>query len=997
MSGEPAILRPDGDYELLDFGGGRRLERFGEVIVERPAAHAARAPARPDWRPHWAFDSPGGRRGRWVQGPRSGPRRWNAVLEGRPWRLGLGPGGELGHRPERVACGRWVAERLARPPAGEPLRVLNLFGGPGEATAAALAAGARVTHVTPSEAELAMARENLPEAGVSWVLEDVSAFVQRALDRKEAFDAIVADPPPFFRGPGSRVWDIQRDFARLVRNLPRLAAGRCRGVWISLHTAELAPESVARLVFEAFPAQRVARAELAVPAADGAALAVGEAVHWAEEAGGAERAGAVALDATALEERLEVYLDPALSSRRTAAGPARALAAFKRRRQEFVLRWVEVTAHTNAELAYQVAFRGARALELMDEAGAEAWIVHATDVYDRSGLHAAVRALADVEAFARGREDKLSGVALDDVAGVLQGFVHGLAGRALRLEPGGAAYTDTETLYLPEVISRFASAEENFRLYKATVVHLWAQVWFGTWRGGLTETLARYPDPGRAAAVFHALERLRLDACIERELPGAARMMRALRAAEGEPPLPEAWAPTAARLRGAEAGVEESHAWLPALYDAALPAPVCYQGVLHPEVVERVWAERREREQRRLRQALARLAEEARGRAAREPARLPEAPPRFELREPEPGRPDRASFELELDGQPLIPPDDARATMASILQDLGEIPEEYLVPAGDGAYPHDERPPERDPAEVWKGVYHEDGAYLYNEWDFERRHYRKRWAVLREVDVHPRYDDFVTRTLKKHAGLVKTLRRTFEALRDEDRMLKKQPEGDDVDIDALVEAYADAQCGGEMTDRLFTRIHREERNIAVMFMVDMSGSTKGWINDAEREALVLLCESLETLGDRYAIYGFSGMTRKKCELYRIKRFDEPYGEEVRARISGIKPQDYTRMGVTIRHLTQLFKDVEARTRLLITLSDGKPDDFDGYRGPYGIEDTRQALMEAQREGVHPFCITIDTEAHEYLPHMYGAVNYTVIDEVRKLPLKVSDIYRKLTT
>ena len=136
--------------------------------------------------------------------------------------------------------------------------------------------------------------------------------------------------------------------------------------------------------------------------------------------------------------------------------------------------------------------------------------------------------------------------------------------------------------------------------------------------------------------------------------------------------------------------------------------------------------------------------------------------------------------------------------------------------------------------------------------------------------------------------------------------------------------------------------------------------------------------------------------RGRCELYGIKRFDEPYTEAVRARIAGITPQDYTRMGVTIRHLTKLLGEVPARTRLLITLSDGKPDDYDGYRGDYGIEDTRQALIEAKRIGVHPFCITIDETARDYLPRMYGAVNWTLVNDVKKLPLKVSDIYRRLT-
>jgi len=219
-----------------------------------------------------------------------------------------------------------------------------------------------------------------------------------------------------------------------------------------------------------------------------------------------------------------------------------------------------------------------------------------------------------------------------------------------------------------------------------------------------------------------------------------------------------------------------------------------------------------------------------------------------------------------------------------------------------------------------------------------------------------------------------------------------------VDIDAFVEAWADVHTGLEMTDRLFTRMHRDERNIAVMFMVDMSGSTQGWVNEAEREALVLLAESLETLGDRYAIYGFTGMSRKRCEVFPVKDFEEPYNDEVKARISGIKAGDYTRMGAAIRHLSQRLVGVEARTKLLITLSDGKPDDYLGdYRGEYGIEDTRQALFEARRNGIHAFCITIDEEGQEYLPHMYGPANYTVISEVEKLPLKVSDIYRKITT
>jgi len=139
------------------------------------------------------------------------------------------------------------------------------------------------------------------------------------------------------------------------------------------------------------------------------------------------------------------------------------------------------------------------------------------------------------------------------------------------------------------------------------------------------------------------------------------------------------------------------------------------------------------------------------------------------------------------------------------------------------------------------------------------------------------------------------------------------------------------------------------------------------------------------------------MARKHCEIYRIKEINEPYNEEVKTRISSIQPKDYTRMGFALRHLSHILKETEAKTRILITISNCKPDDYDNYRGEYGIEDTRCALIGTRRDGIHSCCITIDKEARDYLPHMYGTAVYTVINEVQQLPLKISDIYRRLTT
>jgi len=671
--------------------------------------------------------------------------------------------------------------------------------------------------------------------------------------------------------------------------------------------------------------------------------------------------------------------------------PAAHILKLPRQQQDYILNLVRRVADTNIELAYQLACNSVLALEAMDERLVEEWAMTATDYYDRLGLYPAMSVIRELDGFIDTAHERAHGSVLAEEAGVLLPFLHGLSGRKLKLQAGDDTYTDTETIFVPAIIALFEDRKQNFLLYKATVAHHWAQIHFGTFRTDLGRL------PVEQLGVFCSLETIRLDACIRRELPGLHRQMLSLRVLTGE--TGQALAnELGERLTSPGADVSTTLELLDRVAGHDLPA-ACYQGLIKPETVADVMSRRIEREKAYFRVALSDLAKELQ-RRVEEADEDGEQQTRFDLRQ----RPETDSgggernVQLEFDGSPVAPPQNVRELMSSIIVDFGGVPPEYLVAAGPGEY--DLRKYEDsslNPDDVWKGSYHEEGAMLYNEWNFKRQSYHKNWCVLREIEVTPVYDDFVADTLDRHRGVLKSLRHTFEILRGEDRLLRRQPYGDDIDIDAYVEAHADVTSGMEMTNRLFTKMHKEERNIAVIFMVDMSGSTRGWINRAERESLVLLAEALEILGDRYAIYGFSGMTRKRCELYRIKTFDDAWDDETRGRVSNIQPHDYTRMGVFIRHVIRHFGEVEASTKLLITLSDGKPDDYDTYRGEYGVEDTRQALFEARREGIHAYCITIDEQARDYLPHMYGAANYTVIDDIGKLPLKVSDIYRRIAT
>jgi nitric oxide reductase NorD protein len=694
-----------------------------------------------------------------------------------------------------------------------------------------------------------------------------------------------------------------------------------------------------------------------------------------------------ALDAEVIQGRLEAMVFMVLSVRRSLASSARALSWFPGGRVELILGQIEQVARTSVELAYHLCTQAPEVLRHIPDVDVHDWVIELLEVYDRSGTQGGIRTMQAVAGYAEGLARNRGCQRLDQTRVVLDSFVAGLAGRRLKLAEGEAAYTDTETLFVPESLAWLPVREGNFRLYKALIAHLWAQTWFGTWRGPFLQRLAGYQDPGRALALFHALETLRLDACLARELPGLAREMRAL--APMDAPAGN-WALAAAALALTTADATSSWRLVADLYAAGAvpPQPLCYQGEMHPTKVAQAMMARVERERTALAEVLAAIADEQGGNLSAPQG----SPPAFGLEEhPDDEWPGGMAFQLVLGDQPIQPRVEAVQLMHSIVQDFGHIPPEYLEAAGQGVYHR-----RSGAAGTEGGPPPVADAQVYDEWDYTRQSYRKGWCQLRERDVHPESDGFVGQTRHKYRGLLKHLYRTFEALRGEERLVKREPYGEDPDIDAIVEAYADTIRGLEPSAGLFQRRQRLERNVAVLFMVDMSGSTKGWINEVQRESLVLLCESLELLGDRYAIYGFSGYTHMRCELFRVKGFDEPYAEPVHDRISGIRPQDYTRMGVVVRHLSRKLLTVDARTRVLIVLSDGRPDDEDGYRGDYGIEDTRQAVLEARSLGVHPFCITIDDAAQGYLPHIFGPAGYTLVENVAKLPYRVSDIYRRIT-
>jgi nitric oxide reductase NorD protein len=290
----------------------------------------------------------------------------------------------------------------------------------------------------------------------------------------------------------------------------------------------------------------------------------------------------------------------------------------------------------------------------------------------------------------------------------------------------------------------------------------------------------------------------------------------------------------------------------------------------------------------------------------------------------------------------------------------------------------------------------EKGTHLYPEWDQDSGGYSKNWTRIREQKSPAVSLDFYQNTLQKHSGLLKKVRREFQLLRPEEMAkLRKQYDGDEIDLDAAVEYLIDRKIGLSPSEKNYQRPHKIKRDIAVAILIDMSRSTKGHTIQCEKEALIILSEALKEVGDAFAVYGFSGDNRDNVDYFRIKNFEEAYGAAVKSKISAIDCRFENRDGTAIRHTLSLLKKREERTKLIILLSDGKPVDKE-YSGHYAIEDTRMALLEAQKAGAETFCITVDKNAADYLPRMYSHSSWVVIDDVNKLPEKMSRIYGRLT-
>jgi len=294
------------------------------------------------------------------------------------------------------------------------------------------------------------------------------------------------------------------------------------------------------------------------------------------------------------------------------------------------------------------------------------------------------------------------------------------------------------------------------------------------------------------------------------------------------------------------------------------------------------------------------------------------------------------------------------------------------------------------------------GVHVYPEWDHRAKAYLPDCCRVLTGKAAPATEALEERLTARSQRRIRSVRRQFDALRPKRIQLTRQVEGHDIDIAAAIEARVDLVTTGEHTDRVYLASRTQERDLAVSILFDASRSTESYVAgrqviDIAREALVALAWGLDACGDDTAIHAFSSRRRERVFVQTCKEFNEPMGGEIEARIAGLKPGHYTRLGAAIRHVSSGLAKRPRQRRLLLVLTDGKPNDTDHYEGRYGIEDTHMAVREARQRSQSVFGVTIDMKSQATFSRIFGKGGYVVIPDPEKLVAALPRLYRHLVS
>ena len=658
-----------------------------------------------------------------------------------------------------------------------------------------------------------------------------------------------------------------------------------------------------------------------------------------------------------------------------------------------------------------------------------------------------------------------TGIDLEEIQEILRKYIQMLSGLAAGIErqeffsypPALEEFpVPGDAIPLPARIDLFSTYEENFRLFRALAMLQAGRREFGTYAfqlehvwsdlseevrqlredeeqptGGLYAFFYCFPHPNVVEALFLLAETQRIAHRVGQSYRGLQGDMEWLNTLSLPSLLPET-------LRSVFATLAIPSQPDSTVYDSAQWAAETYQRIL----TSLVMIQRQDQDPASFEAA---LFEKMTGDALIDPDMDDESPPPDPSEFPEL---DKLALEPQTDddegGAPLSPEELKALLEAGVELQIRQGKPDSLNPQGlyitdlDGKIPAQTDPeallPENDTviSAGHRKEHQEALTFFYDEWDYQISDYRSRWCRLREIILNGDAGEFFAQTLGDYVSLTPAIKAEFQRIRPEQyRLIRGLEDGEEFDLNAVITAVSDRRAKLTPSPKVYTTKRQTERDVAALFLLDMSASTDepvvpiepnyseddpddwlaAWkkkpavpqpkprrIIDVTKEALVLMAEALEEIGDTYAVYGFSGQGRNNVEFYHVKSFTESLSPTIKGRIGAIEPKRSTRMGPAIRHSLEKLKDIACRVKLLVLLSDGFPQDMDYGNDrrstTYGIQDTMMALREADQAGVLTFCLTVDKAGHDYLREMCAPSRYMVLEDVGSLPTELPKVYQR---
>lgn len=285
-----------------------------------------------------------------------------------------------------------------------------------------------------------------------------------------------------------------------------------------------------------------------------------------------------------------------------------------------------------------------------------------------------------------------------------------------------------------------------------------------------------------------------------------------------------------------------------------------------------------------------------------------------------------------------------------------------------------------------------------DEWDYTKEAYLKDYCLLTPIYMKSEQEKELDSYTQRLADRIKSEFASYIFNRSTE---KNMPFGETLNLEAWI-AYSTSSSKAQEKQHFFENTVKKQRDLSTLILADISLSTEAMVNnelnilDIIKQSLFVFADAVSSLEDPLAIYAFSSVKNTKVRYHVLKNFNESYSAQIRGRIDDLRAGYYTRLGVAIRQSTRILQNQTTQNKLMLIISDGKPNDIDRYEGRYGVEDTKKAIVEAKKLGIIPFCITVDSESYEYLPQIFGKDGYTYIRDIKKLPQALPEIYMNLT-